>query len=368
VAALSAKTNGGKGVVIKICSFAAEFIGMKKILVIQTAFLGDVVLATALVEKLKARYPDARLDFLLRKGNESLLLHHPFLHRVLIWDKQDGKYRNLWRLLRQIRSERYDLVLNLQRFGATGLLTALSGAGETRGFDKNPFAPLFTRHFPHDVESGQHEVQRNHQLLAGCTDDQPGRPRLYPTTQDFARVAPYKDSPFICIAPTSVWFTKQYPLEKWAVLLDTLPASYHVYLLGSPADHTLVEQLRQATNNQQVTNLCGQLNLLQSAALMRDATLNYVNDSGPMHLASALNAPTCAVYCSTVPGFGFGPLADFARVVEREEPLYCRPCGLHGYKQCPQGHFKCARDIANEQLLAVLAGAEQAASAGLLPR
>ncbi|MGV3639746.1 MAG: glycosyltransferase family 9 protein, partial [Adhaeribacter sp.] len=96
-------------------------------------------------------------------------------------------------------------------------------------------------------------------------------------------------------------------------------------------------------------------------ALMRDAVLNYVNDSGPMHLASALNAPTCAVYCSTVPRFGFGPLADFSRVVEKEEPLYCRPCGLHGYRQCPQGHFKCARDIRNEQLLAVLAQAGQQA-------
>jgi lipopolysaccharide heptosyltransferase II len=329
--------------------------GMKKILVIQTAFLGDVVLATAVVEKLQARYPQARLDFLLRKGNESLLQGHPYLHRVWIWDKQAGKYRSLWRLLRQIRQQQYDLVLNLQRFGATGLLTALSGAGETRGFDKNPFSPFFTRRYPHEVESGCHEVERNHQLIADCTDNQAARPRLYPSAADFARVAPLKTAPFICIAPTSVWFTKQYPAEKWLALLDTLPTHYQVYLLGSPADQALAEQLRQATRNPGVTNLCGALNLLQSAALMRDAVLNYVNDSGPMHLASALNAPTCAVYCSTVPRFGFGPLADFARIVERQEPLYCRPCGLHGYQHCPQQHFKCAHDIRNEQLLAVLA-------------
>jgi heptosyltransferase-2 len=79
--------------------------------------------------------------------------------------------------------------------------------------------------------------------------------------------------------------------------------------------------------------------------------MNYVNDSAPMHLASALAAPTSAVFCSTVPGFGFGPLAGGAYVVEREAPLYCRPCGLHGYRACPQGHFKCANDIQVARLL-----------------
>jgi ADP-heptose:LPS heptosyltransferase len=85
--------------------------------------------------------------------------------------------------------------------------------------------------------------------------------------------------------------------------------------------------------------------LLQSAALMKDAVMNYVNDSAPMHLASAMNAKTTAIYCSTVPEFGFGPLAADARVVEVTEKLDCRPCGLHGFKECPKGHFKCGRDI-----------------------
>lgn len=333
---------------------------MKKILVIQTAFLGDVVLATALIEKLQAFYPEARLDFLLRKGNEALLQSHPFLHQVLIWNKQKGKYKSLWQLIRQIRQQDYDLVINLQRFGATGLLTAFSGARQTRGFDKNPFSPFFTRSFPHEMESGRHEVARNHQLIADLTDQEPARPRLYPSAEDFDRVAAYKKTPYICIAPSSVWFTKQYPAEKWVQLLGALPASYRVYLLGSPADKELAGQILQTSSHTGVENLCGKLNLLQAAALMRDAVLNYVNDSGPMHLASALNAPTCAVYCSTVPRFGFGPLADFAHIVEKKEPLYCRPCGLHGYQQCPQGHFKCAHDIDTVQLLSVLAQAEQA--------
>jgi lipopolysaccharide heptosyltransferase II len=328
---------------------------MKKILIIQTAFLGDVVLATGLVEKLHAHFPQAQLDFLLRKGNESLLKGHPLLRQVLVWSKQEGKYKSLLQLLKQIRQERYDLVVNLQRFGATGILTALSGAHETVGFDKNPFSRFFTRRYTHDVDSGTHEVERNHQLIASLTNWQPAKPRLYPSQEDFAKVQPLKQEPFICMAPTSVWFTKQYPLEQWVELLDQLGDRYTVYLLGAPADKGHCDEIIGKTQHARVQNLCGQLNLLQSAALMRDAVLNYVNDSGPMHLASALDAPTCAIFCSTVPRFGFGPLASFAEVVEREAPLYCRPCGLHGYKSCPQGHFKCATEIKTQQLLHVLA-------------
>ena len=84
---------------------------------------------------------------------------------------------------------------------------------------------------------------------------------------------------------------------------------------------------------------------------MTNATMNYVNDSAPMHMASAMNAPTTAIFCSTIPDFGFGPLSDQARIVETDENLECRPCGLHGFKKCPEGHFKCANTIDTESLL-----------------
>jgi ADP-heptose:LPS heptosyltransferase len=82
--------------------------------------------------------------------------------------------------------------------------------------------------------------------------------------------------------------------------------------------------------------------------------MNYVNDSAPMHFASAVNAPVTAVYCSTIPEFGFGPLSDNSHVVEIDKPLYCRPCGLHGYSSCPEKHFRCALEIENDQLMVTL--------------
>jgi heptosyltransferase-2 len=332
---------------------------MEKFLVIQTSFIGDVVLATAVLEKLHAFFPGAQIDFLLRRGNEGLLRDHPFLHRVLVWDKKNHKHRNLFRLARRVRRERYDHIINLHRFGSSGMLTFLSGATSKVGFDKNPFSFTYTRKIAHTISEPYspqpvHETERNQLLIADITDTQTAKPRLYPTTSDLAHVKQWQKKPYICIAPSSVWFTKQFPAEKWISLIAALPEQYTIYLLGASADQLLAEKIISAASSERVQGLCGKLDFLQSAALMKGAVMNYVNDSAPMHFCSAVDAPVTAVYCSTVPGFGFGPLSTNSNVVEIAERLYCRPCGLHGHKACPEGHFRCALDITNEQLLKVL--------------
>jgi heptosyltransferase II len=150
---------------------------------------------------------------------------------------------------------------------------------------------------------------------------------------------------YVCIAPTSVWFTKQWPAEGWVSVIQGLPIEIKVFLLGAPTDREACEAIKTASKKANVTNLAGQLSLLTSAALMQEASMNYVNDSAPMHMASAVNAATTAVYCSTIPTFGFGPLSDQSRIVQTDEKLRCRPCGLHGHSKCPEGHFKCATSI-----------------------
>ncbi len=331
---------------------------MQQILVIQTAFIGDVVLATGLLEKLHAHMPDAAIDILVRKGNESLFTEHPFLREVLVWDKQKNKYKNLFSLLQKIRASRYDKVVNVQRFAATGLLTALSKGKQTIGFDKNPFSFLFSdivRHIISDGDRTLHEIERNHQLISSFTDKKAAKPRLYPSTKNVQSVAEWKQQPYVCIAPASVWFTKQFPAVQWIQFINSLPASYAVYLLGAPGDRALCEKIKTNSTHTAVTNLAGKLNFLESAALQKDAVMNYVNDSAPMHFASSVNAPVTAVYCSTIPAFGFGPLSDESHIIEVALPLSCRPCGLHGKKACPKQHFNCAHQITNAQLLAVLA-------------
>ncbi|HAI75298.1 MAG TPA: heptosyltransferase [Microscillaceae bacterium] len=327
----------------------------RKVLIIQTAFLGDVVLATVIIEKLKQHYPDASIDFMVRRGNEGLLQEHPLLRQVLVLDKKPNKYQLLWQMIRRIRRERYDTVINVQRFFTTGLLTWLSGATFKIGFDKNPLARFFNHRAKHSITEGQHEVDRNLSLISPWTDSVRIRPALYPQPADYAAVQVWQQRPYLCIAPTSVWFTKQFPENQWIKFIQALPQGWQVYLLGAPQDFEACENLcRQAPQGSSVTNLAGKLNLLQSAALVARAAMNFVNDSAPMHIASAMNAPTCAIFCSTIPAFGFGPLAEKSFLVQPPQPLVCRPCGLHGKSQCPLGHFNCAHSIHTNQLLEVL--------------
>lgn len=321
-----------------------------KFLVIQTASIGDVILATALIEKLHDTYPDAEIDFLIKKGYENLFSSHPFLNELIVWNKKNDKYRNLFQILKRIRGRKYDAVVNVQRFAATGLLTAFSKAKMKIGFDKNPFSYFFNKKVKHIIGDGRHEVQRNQELIADITDGVPAKPRLYPTEQDFDNVKQFKTREYICIAPCSLWFTKQMPEEQWTKFAASLPKGLKVFLLGGKDDNDICERIRIRSGNEDITNLSGQLSLLRSAALMRDAKMNFVNDSSPMHLAASQDAPTTAVFCSTTTDFGFGPLSSDSRVVETREKLECRPCGLHGFKQCPKGHFKCGYTIDLQKL------------------
>ena len=314
------------------------------------------MLATPLIEKLHHFFPDAEIDFLLRKGNEQLFVDHPYINEILIWDKKKNKQRNLIRMLSCIRKKRYDKVINLQRFFATGLLAAFSGAKEVIGFDKNPLSFLFTRKIKHQIGGNQpvHETIRNLELINEFTDESEFKPKLYPSPADFASVGALLGSKFITLSPASVWFTKQFPASKWISFIKSIPDGIGIYLLGGPGDISLCEFIRESCNRSELKVLTGSLSYLQSAALMSRAFMNYVNDSAPMHFASAMNAPVTAVYCSTIPGFGFGPLSEISYIIEIDHPLYCRPCGLHGYRSCPEKHFRCAMDIRQEQLIKTL--------------
>ena len=313
---------------------------MNKILFIQTAFLGDVILATAAIAEAKRIFPNASIDVLVKKGNESLLQNNPSIRNIYIFNKSNKKLSEIFRLTNIFRSNRYDIVFNFHRFGSSGIITLLSGAKKKYGFKKNPFSWSYTKKFEHNIGNGQHEVERNLQLLQEFGAAPTAQPELYPSQENYEKVKPYKTQTYYCIAPASVWFTKQLPEHKWIELIQILGTEHCIYLLGAPNDVELCERLQINSKQNNIINLAGKLSLLESAVLMKDAKRNYVNDSGPLHIASAMNAPVTAFFCSTITDFGFGPLSNDKQVLEVKN-LDCRPCGLHGYKVCPLGHFKC---------------------------
>jgi heptosyltransferase-2 len=242
--------------------------------------------------------------------------------------------------------------VNVQRFAATGLLTVFSKAKTTIGFDKNPFSFLFTTKVKHIVSNQQnplHEIERNQMLINSIASGEALKPKLYPSNIDEQSISAYITEDFVCIAPASVWFTKQFPIHKWIEFVNEI-TSTKIYLLGAKSDVPMCNEIIAKSKHKNIESLAGKLSFLQSAALMKQTKMNYVNDSAPMHFASSVDAPTTAVYCSTLPSFGFGPLSSKKFIVETPIALTCRPCGLHGQKACPLGHFNCANNIKVDQL------------------
>jgi len=318
---------------------------VKRFLIIQTAFIGDVILATPVISELKRIYPEAQIDVLVRKGNEAILANNPHLHTVFTFNKKEGKLASMLKLIKEFRKTHYDEVINLHRFASTGLMTIFSGAKKTIGFDKNPVSFFYSTKVKHEIGTGKHEVERNLETIKSHGAIPLKRPEVFPSDNDFENIKPYQESVYCCLAPASVWFTKQLPEHKWVELGQKLSEKGKVYLVGGPTDFDLCEKIKNQIQHENVENLAGKFSFLQSAALFKNASMNYVNDSGPLHFCSAVNAPVTAFFCSTIPAFGFGPLSENATILETKEKLACKPCGLHGFKACPKGHFKCGEGI-----------------------
>ncbi len=332
----------------------------KRILVIQTAFLGDVVLTTPLFRALRDRFPSAYIAALVIPGLRGILDGHPSLNEVLIFDKKgtDRGWKGLLHMAGLLRKGRFDLALLPHRSFRSALAVWLAGIPARIGFLQSPGAPLYTKWVWR--EPSRHEVQRNMALL-GPLGINPSRSEPSPwvatdgADRDWAenRLAAQGVGPgdiLIGIAPGSVWATKRWTPEGFAAVVDSLIRDHRakVLLLGSPGDLPVVEQVASRCREKPV-NLAGQTSLRQLAALLSRCRLLITNDNGAMHVGAAQGVPIVAMFGSTTPGLGYGPFSPNAVVVE--EPLDCRPCGRHGHPQCPLGHFNCMKKIAPETVM-----------------
>ena len=307
-----------------------------KVLLIQTAFIGDVILMTSAIESIASS--GVKVDVVVRKGNENILENNPHVNRLFVFDKKH-KLGEFKRFKKTFQKDTFDYVMNFQRFASSGVLGLLVKAKERRCYKQNPLSKFYTRTYIHEMNSGRHEIERNFDLIKDLVSiEEPLKPRIYPKQL----VIPYPGE-YVCVAPASVWFTKQYPENSWKVLVEEIAKKYHVVFLGGPSDKELCEHISVDLPESNYTIEAGKRSLMESAYIIRQATRTLVNDSGPLHLASAMNAPVTAFFCSTVPSFGFGPLSDDSMVLEYSERLECRPCGKHGYKACPEGHFTCSK-------------------------
>lgn len=319
-------------------------------LVIQTAFLGDVVLTTPLLAALAARH--GPVDVVTTPAAAPLLETHPAVRAVIRYDKRgaDRGWRGLCRIGDQLRSTGYGRVYLAHRSTRSAALALLAGIAERIGFADAPAAITYTTRVPRP--RGGHEVER---LLALAAEPSaPAAPSLGLTDADRAAADAWLaergiGAGFVALAPGSIWATKRWPYyAELAAALDR-----PVVVIGGAGDVALAEAIVAAVPGR-AWNAAGALPLRVSAAVLERADALVTNDSAPLHLAGAVGTPVVAVFGPTVPALGFGPRGAGDQVVEHPA-LACRPCSAHGPKVCPLGHHRCMNEITVARVLEALA-------------
>ena len=309
--------------------------------VIQTAFLGDVVLTTGLLTHLAGEF--GPVDVITTKAAAPLLEHHPAVARVRVFDKHgaDRGVRGLFRAAASLGQSGYERAYLPHRSHRSAALARLAGIPVRIGFEGSPGRWGYTRRVARPPQG--HEAER---LLALAEPAAGTRARvaLGLTPGDRAEAAAWIDAQgiggrFVAVAPGSIWGTKRW--TGYQALIAELDEP--VVVVGGPEDAALGAALRSAAPDR-VHVAAGALSLRGSAALIERARLLVTNDSAPLHLASAVGTRTVAIFGPTVPAFGFGPRGEADRIVELAG-LACRPCSPHGPMVCPLGHHRCMREI-----------------------
>ena len=326
-------------------------------LVIQTAFFGDVVLTTPLLEALAARH--GPVDVVTTPAAASLVETHPAVRQVIPYDKK-GRDRGpggLLRLARALRAERYEWAYLPHRSLRTALVAWLARIPRRVGF-KDGWPRFYTEARPRPKTG--HEVDRlltlaGSALTGGATHH--ATPSLVTTiadrmaTEGFLREHGITGR-FVALAPGSIWGTKRWPY--YDELARRLARDVGIVVVGGPEDAGLAQDVVQAVEGGggrwRAVNACGSLTLRQSAEVIRRAAVLVTNDSAPLHFAQAVGTVTVAIFGSTVPAFGFGPRGPRDQVVELTG-LPCRPCSAHGPPSCPLRHHRCMKSLTVDDVL-----------------
>jgi heptosyltransferase-2 len=334
---------------------------ISKILIIQTAFLGDVILCTPLIKATKKLFPHSFISFLLIPETKNILENNPHLNEIIVYDKKGKEkgLKNFFKMVEKIKRKNFGLALIPHRYLRSALLAYLARIPQRIGFDKSTGSFLFTQKVTY--QNNWHEVDRNLSLLSDFNRGLPDKtPELFPTSEDFSYASQLlqdsgvkENDKMVGIAPGSVWATKRWLPERFAEVSDFLieEAGAKVIFLGSKEDERLCSEIAKLMEEKPVI-LTGKTNILQSAAIISKCKVILSNDSAPVHIASAMRKPVVAIFGSTIPEFGFAPYGEGNIVIEKK--MKCRPCGIHGKNRCPEKHFKCMTEITTREVFQAL--------------
>ena len=321
-----------------------------RILIIHTAFIGDIVLSTPLIKKIRDAYPKAEITYLTTPVGASILRNNPHLNHIIEYDKR-GEHKGLagvWAIGKKLRMEAYNLVITPHRYFRSSLLTWLTGAPVRRGYDNAAGRFFYTEKIHYD--KSKHEVEK---LLSFVPREPEKRYEIELFPEEFERekvdemLKGAKEN-IVVVAPGSKWFTKKWPTEYFREVVATLEKrdDTTVVVVGGKEERLLNIPLSEKS-----IDLRGMTTLLELAEVIRRAKVVLTNDSSPIHIASAFpDVRIIAIFGPTVKSLGFFPWSKNSEVLEVKD-LDCRPCSMHGGESCPKKHFRCMLDIKPQQVL-----------------
>lgn len=309
----------------------------QKIIIVQTAFLGDLLLTLPIVEKIKKAYPYVRIGFVVRDKNSDVIKTIEGIDLIYEDKKTKEKLKSFFRLLKAIKSERFDIAIIPHRSLRSALLCYLAKIPIRIGFDIKPISIFYTEKVPFNWSI--HDAERNMMLIRSIVKE---------TYVSFPKILLKNDNlnipqPFIVVNPSSIWNTKRWPDYKFVKLITRILENYDikVVLIGGIDEKNYVDKIEQKLPKNLVINICGKTSLIELIETIKKAKLLITNDSGPMHIAASVGTPVVAIFGPTTKELGFFPYSKDSLVVE--ENLRCRPCRLHGSNKCPHKHFLCMK-------------------------
>lgn len=326
-----------------------------RILIIRLSSIGDVLLTSPMLRVLRRRFPNATIDFVIKKKFKDAIRTNPHIDHVWPYDIASG-LPGLIQLRRKLKTKKFDLILDLHNNFRSRILRKLGAPVRTlKKLKLNRFllVKFKINRYPRIIPVHQRYINTTAEF--GIEDDGKGL-EFYvdagaqKTVDERLKSELETSRPIIGIAPGAGFAAKRWLPEYFAHTAKVLQQEYQaqIWLFGNQDDRTITDMISEHVNS--AVNLAGELPLMQTAAALNRINLLLTNDTGLMHLATALKKPTVAVFGPTVRELGFFPVGENALVVEHPN-LSCRPCTHMGRHECPKGHFKCMREVTPEQVL-----------------
>jgi len=327
-----------------------------RILIIRLSSIGDILLSTPFIRQVRTTYPTAQIDYIVKDIYKDLLQHNPHineLYRVNL----DNESKELPELKNTLKNRAYNVIFDLHNNLRSNYLRRYVSAGAVCSIQKGKIKQSLLVWFKINLYNKEISIPSRYLTVArdfGVIDDKNGL-ELY-WEKDTINSAEKKamagglqrDEPYICFAPGAGFFTKRWPKEKYKKLTDLIQqdSQVKIVILGGEQDQKIGLFLNDQIS---IINLSGQLTLLETAHVISKGKMIVSNDSGLMHMATAVRTPVLAIFGSTVKELGFFPYRAESVVIENSD-LSCRPCSHIGRHKCPKGHFKCMEDITPEQV------------------